>query len=89
MSASGKNMEAVAKAKAYHDETCPWGGVATHVHVNWFDLERLGWEDGDTLCGLTVVGDETVATGMMRVTCDAEPGAGGPQLTDARELVTA
>ena len=71
--ASAKNMEAVCKAKEVHNQTCPYGGNATHVHLNWFDIERMGWEEGDVICGLVVVGDEKVATGMMRVTCDAEP----------------
>ena len=70
---SAKNMEAVCKAKEVHNQTCPYGGNATAVHLNWFDLERIGWEEGDVICGLTVIGDEKVATGMMRVTCDAEP----------------
>ena len=35
------------------------------------DLERIGWDEGDVICGLIVVGDSQVATGMMRVTCDA------------------
>jgi hypothetical protein len=71
--ASAKNMQAVCKAKEVHNTTCPYGGNATEVHLNWFDLERIGWEEGDVICGLTVIGDEKVATGMMRVTCDAEP----------------
>jgi hypothetical protein len=71
--ASGKNMEAVCKAKEVHNRTCPWGGTATEVHLAFFDIERIGWEEGDVICGLTVVGDAKVATGMMRVTCDAEP----------------
>ena len=71
--ASGKNMEAVCKAKEVHNRTCPWGGTATEVHLAFFDIERIGWEEGDLICGLTVVGDASVATGMMRVTCDAEP----------------
>jgi hypothetical protein len=71
--ASGKNMEAVCKAKEVHNRTCPWGGTATEVHLAFFDIERIGWEEGDVICGLTVVGDSSVATGMMRVTCDAEP----------------
>ena len=71
--ASAKNMQAVCKAKEVHNKTCPYGGNATAVHLNWFDLERMGWEEGDIICGLTVLGDEKVATGMMRVTCDAEP----------------
>ena len=72
--ASAKNMEAVCKAKEAHDKSCPWGGKANQVHLSWFDLERIGWEEGDVICGLVVVGDAQVATGMMRVTCDAEPG---------------
>ena len=76
--ASAKNMQAVCKAKEQHDSTCPWGGKGTEVHLNWFDIERMGWDEGDVICGLVVVGDERVATGMMRVTCDAEPdGPGG------------
>ena len=79
LDASAKNMQAVCKAKEVHDKTCPYGGTANAVHLNWFDIERMGWEEGDVICGLTVMGDEKVATGMMRVTCDAEPdGSGGP-----------
>ena len=70
-------MEAVCKARDVHNQSCPWGGQATEVHLSWFDIERMGWEAGDVICGLVVVGDETVATGMMRVTCDAEPDGGG------------
>ena len=70
---SAKNMQAVCKARDVHNQTCPYGGNANAVHLNWFDLERMGWEEGDVICGLTVMGDEKVATGMMRVTCDAEP----------------
>jgi hypothetical protein len=77
MSASAKNMQAVCQAKEAHDKSCPWGGKGTEVHLAWFDIERMGWEEGDVICGLVVVGDSTVATGMMRVTCDAEPGGGG------------
>jgi hypothetical protein len=76
-SASGKNMQAVCQAKEAHDKSCPWGGKGTEVHMAFFDIERLGWEEGDVICGLVVVGDETVATGMMRVTCDAEGDGGG------------
>ena len=74
--ASAKNMQAVCRAKEAHDKSCPWGGKANAVHLSWFDIERMGWEEGDVVCGLVVIGDETVATGMMRVTCDAEPGGG-------------
>ena len=93
--ASAKNMQAVCKAKEVHNSSCPWGGSATRVHLSWFDLERIGWEEGDVICGLIVVGDEKVATGMMRVSCDAEPSddkeEGEEEVVEAvseRELVT-
>ena len=81
-------MQAVCRAKEAHDKSCPWGGTANAVHLSWFDIERMGWEEGDVICGLVVVGDETVATGMMRVTCDAEPD-GGPALEEEAEEVVA
>jgi hypothetical protein len=89
-------MQAVCMAKEAHDKSCPWGGKGTEVHMAWFDIERMGWEEGDVICGLVVVGDQTVATGMMRVTCDAEPDGGGrteeeEEIVEAvseRELVT-
>ena len=73
LKASGANMKVVCEAREIHDRTCVWGGKATEVHLAFFDIERMGWEEGDVICGLTVMGDEKVATGMMRVTCDAEP----------------
>ena len=87
--ASGKNMQAVCKAKDHHNRTCPWGGTATQVHLSYFDIDRLGWEEGDLICGLVVVGDETVATGMMRVTCDAEGDGGGRSEEEEVETVEA
>jgi hypothetical protein len=61
--ASGKNMEAVCKAKEAHNKTCPYGGNANEVHLAYFDIDRLGWEEGDLICGLVVVGDSSVPTG--------------------------
>ena len=89
LEASGKNMEAVCKAKEVHNKTCPYGGNATEVHLTFFDIDRLGWEEGDTICGLTVVGDEKVATGMMRVTCDAEPDNDKTEEEEVEEVVEA
>ena len=94
--ASGKNMRAVCAAKEAHDKSCPWGGKANEVHLAFFDIERMGWEDGDVTCGLVVVGDERGPTGRMRVTCDAEPDGGRTEEEDVevvdavseRELVT-
>jgi hypothetical protein len=87
--ASGKNMRAVCAAKEAHDKSCPWGGKANEVHLAFFDIERMGWEEGDVICGLVVVGDETVATGMMRVTCDAEPDGGKKEEEEVEEVVDA
>ncbi len=88
--ASAKNMQAVCKAKEAHNASCPWGGQANAVHLSWYDLERMGWEEGDVICGLVVQGDEKVATGMMRVTCDAEPdGDGGREAEEEVETVEA
>jgi hypothetical protein len=87
--ASGKNMRAVCQAKEVHDKTCPWGGKATQVHLSWFDIERLGWEEGDVICGLVLSGDESVSTGRMRVSCDAEPGGGKQEEEEVEEVVDA
>jgi hypothetical protein len=87
--ASGKNMEAVCKAKEVHNRTCVWGGMATEVHLAYFDIERMGWEEGDVICGLVLVGDGTVATGMMRVTCDAEPEPDHTEEEEVEEVVDA
>jgi len=88
--ASGKNMQAVCKARDAHDASCPWGGKANAVHLAWFDLERMGWDEGDVICGLVVQGDDHVQTGRMRVTCDAEPDSdGGREAEEEVEAVDA
>jgi hypothetical protein len=88
LDASAKNMQLVCRAKEQHDRTCPWGGTGTEVHMNWFDIERIGWEDGDVICGLVVVGDSGVSTGKMRVVCDAEGGGGGREEEEEEEVET-
>ena len=89
LEASGKNMEAVCKAKEVHNKTCPYGGNATEVHLTFFDIDRLGWEEGDVICGLVLIGDSNVGTGRMRVTCDAEPDGGGRTEEEEVEVVEA
>lgn len=81
--ASAKNMEAVVKAKGAHDAECPYGQPAVEVHLHPFDLERMGWEPGDVIVGLTVVDDTKVNTGMLRVVCAGETDD-EPELTTAR-----
>ncbi|HET6550752.1 MAG TPA: hypothetical protein VFG79_19980 [Solirubrobacter sp.] len=87
--ASGKNMQAVCQAKEVHNKTCPYGGNANEVHLAFFDIDRLGWDEGDLICGLVVVGDASVPTGRMRVTCDAEPDGGRKEEEEVEEVVDA
>ena len=87
--ASAKNMEAVCKAKEAHDKSCPYGGTAKRVHLSWFDLERIGWEEGDVICGLVLVADSNVQTGRLRVSCDAEPKPDGQEQEEVEEVVDA
>lgn len=73
MSASAKNMEAIYHAKQSHDLSCPYGGVGVRIYMTAFDIERMGWEEGDVLAGLTLMADASLTTGRFRVECDAEP----------------
>lgn len=73
MSVSGKNMEAIAKAKAHHDRQCP--GPATGVKMHPLEIERCGWEEGDNIAGLRLQADPTLGTGAFRVVCGLnDPG---------------
>lgn len=82
MSASATNMAVVVEAKRIHNESCPWGGEAKRVLLHPFDIERMGWEEGDVIAGVVVIADTTIVTGMLRVECDAEPNAGGPTIKE-------
>jgi uncharacterized protein YprB with RNaseH-like and TPR domain len=85
--ASAANMRVIAQAKEHHDKTCVYGGKANAVHMSYFDIERLGWEEGDVIAGLVIVGDPKMQTMRIRVTCDAEPDGGGKQEEEAVEEV--
>lgn len=84
MSVSGKNMEAVVRAKEDHDKNCPWGGKAKWVLLHPFEIDRMGWEEGDVIAGLLVIADNSLATGTLRIECDAEPKP-DKQLKNAEE----
>ena len=89
LDASAKNMKVVCAAKEEHDRSCPYGGIGRAVHLSWFDIERMGWEEGDVICGLVVVGDDKMQTGRMRVVCDAEPQDDREEEAEAVEVVEA
>jgi hypothetical protein len=81
MSKEAQNMESIYKAKQYHDTTCAYGGVGKRCHMTAFDIERMGWEEGDVIAGLTLVVDPKGQTGRFRVECDAEPTS-EPEVTE-------
>ena len=68
MSAEGKNFEAITKAKADHNARCPFPPHT--VRMNPFEIERMQWEEGDTIAGLVLEGDAKVGTGAFRLVCD-------------------
>lgn len=75
MSAGGKNFEAIHKAKADHNRRCPFPPHA--VAMNPFEIERMGWEEGDTIAGLLLEADARLGTGAFRLVCD---GTDPPEL---------
>ena len=68
MSAEAKNFEAITKAKADHSAKCPFPPHT--VRMNPFEIERMNWEEGDTIAGLILEGDPKVGTGAFRLVCD-------------------
>jgi hypothetical protein len=66
-----RNLERFAQAVAAHDRENPshtaWGIGLAH-----FDMDRLGFDEGEeVLAGITIHGDGGV-TGNFRVLCDGE-----------------
>ena len=72
MNKEAKNMEVIYKAKQHHDTNCPFEGEAVRIYMAPFDIDRMGWEEGDTIAGMTLLADESLTTGRFRVECDAE-----------------
>ena len=72
MNAEAKNFEAIAKAKADHNSRCPFPPHT--VRMNPFEIDRMSWEEGDVIAGLTLEGDPKVGTGSFQLVCDgSEP----------------
>ena len=68
MSAEAKNFEAIVKAKAAHNKSCPFPPHT--VRMSPFELERMQWEEGDTIAGLVLEADPNLGTGAFRLVCD-------------------
>jgi len=82
MRAEARNFEAIAKAKAEHNRSCPFPPHT--VQMNPFEIERMGWEEGDLIAGLVLEADGRVGTGAFRLVCD---GMAPPELDLEEELV--
>src|SRR5256714_1375458 len=67
-SAEARNFEAIAKAKADHNKHCPFPPHT--VRMNPFEIERMGWEEGDVIAGLALEADPKLGTGAFRLVCD-------------------
>jgi hypothetical protein len=68
VSAEGKNFEAIVKAKADHNKKCPFPPHT--IRMNPFEIERMHWEEGDTIAGLVLEADPKIGTGAFRLVCD-------------------
>jgi hypothetical protein len=68
VSAEAKNFEAIVKAKAEHNKHCPFPPHT--VRMNPFEIERMQWEEGDTIAGLVLEADAKLGTGAFRLVCD-------------------
>jgi hypothetical protein len=79
--AQASNFQAISKAKADHNRICPFPPHA--VRMNPFEIERMGWEEGDTIAGLVLEADPAVGTGAFRLVCD---GMDPPELDEEREV---
>lgn len=81
LSKEAQNMKAIYKAKHHHDNNCRYGGVGKRIYMTAFDIERMGWEEGDVIAGLKLLIDPKGQTGRFRVECDNEPNA-EPEITE-------
>lgn len=78
-----KNLERFAQAVAAHDRENPTHD-AYGIGMAHFDIERLGFEEGEEILpGITIHTDSGV-TGNFRVLCDAEHDEGR---TEAKQEV--
>ena len=70
-----KNLERFAQAVAAHDRENPTH-TAHGIGLAHFDIERLGFEEGEEILpGITIHADSGV-TGNFRVLCDGEHDEG-------------
>ncbi len=66
-----KNLERFAQAVAAHDRENP-SHTAYGIGLAHFDMERLGFEEGEEILPGIVIQADTGVTGNFRVLCDGE-----------------
>ncbi|HEY1690007.1 MAG TPA: hypothetical protein VGF95_14225 [Solirubrobacteraceae bacterium] len=71
MSAIGKNLQAFRVAVNSHDRENPTH-TAYGIGLSGFDMERLGFDDGETLWEGITIHRDSGQSGMCRVPCDGE-----------------
>ena len=69
--AEPKNLEAISRAIDQHNANWPF--PASEVHMNPFEIERLGWEE---IRGLPLVADPEIGTGRFRIVCSRDSEGG-------------
>lgn len=64
------NYERIVEAVARHRQQCPFPPYAIRMHP--FDIDRLGWEEGETIAGLTLEADPAVSPEAARLVCERD-----------------
>ena len=81
-----KNLERFAMAIAAHDRENPTH-TAYGIGLSHFDMERLGFEEGEQILPGIAIQCDSGVTGNFRVLCDAEHDEG--QVEAEEEIVEA
>lgn len=74
MSKVGKNLQRFREAVNAHDRENPTHDPAFGIGVSYFDLERLGFDEGETLWPGVTIQVDGKATGNFRVLCGLNHG---------------
>ena len=79
-----KNIALWRDAVARHDRDYPDHGPAYGIGVTFFDLDRLGMEEGEELwAGVCIFSDGGVTSGNFRVLCPADHDEGSATMVEA------
>lgn len=71
MSIVGKNLGAFRAGIADHDARNP-SHSANGIGLAYFDMERCGFEEGETLWGSITIHADNGCTGNFRILCDGD-----------------